>query len=105
MGEVEAADRITPSADGWDDSGLSRSEKRAWLCQLQDGKCAVCGEHTEFLLVDHDHATGLVRGLLCLACNSREGRPGGNYLDIEAYRASPPAAVLAGCGSGPIRLG
>ena len=94
MSEMEAADRITPSADGWDDSGLSQAEKRVWLHQLQDGKCAVCGEHTELLVVDHDHATGLVRGLLCWPCNIREGRPGGNYPDIEAYRTNPPAAGL-----------
>jgi integrase len=94
MSEMEAADRITPSAAGWDDSGLNRNEKRAWLYKLQDGKCAICGEHTESLLVDHDHATGLIRGLLCWRCNSREGRPGGNYLEIEAYRTNPPAAEL-----------
>jgi integrase len=94
MSEMEAADRITPSAEEWDDSGLSAAEKRAWLYQLQDGKCAVCGDHTEFLVVDHDHATGLVRGLLCWPCNIREGRPGANYLDIEAYRNNPPAADL-----------
>jgi hypothetical protein len=94
MSEMEAVDHIT-SADGWDDSGLSRAEKRARLYQLQDGKCAICGEHAELLLVDHDHATGLIRGLLCWPCNNREGRLSGNYLDIEAYRANPPAAGLA----------
>lgn len=94
MGEMEAADRIIPLVDGWDDSGLSRAEKKARLHQLQDGKCAVCGEHPESLVVDHDHATGLVRGLLCWPCNIREGRPGSNYLDIEAYRTDPPAAGL-----------
>src|SRR5262245_34143031 len=94
MSEMEAADCITSSADGWDDSGLSRAEKRARLYQLQGGRCAICGEHAESLHVDHDHATGLMRGLLCQTCNVREGRPGGSYLDIEAYRASPPAADL-----------
>lgn len=42
------------------------------LLRAQDGKCAMC----EFpppagktLHVDHDHATGAVRGLLCAGCN------------------------------------
>jgi hypothetical protein len=35
----------------------------------QGGLCAVCGMATE-LVVDHDHDTGKVRGLLCRPCNS-----------------------------------
>ena len=38
------------------------------LFQLQNGKCAVCGKEGK-LLVDHDHTTGRVRGLLCHECN------------------------------------
>lgn len=36
----------------------------------QDGKCFICGEHKEVLFVDHNHATGKVRKLLCHNCNS-----------------------------------
>lgn len=43
----------------------------------QGGCCAVCGKHqTETkkrLFVDHDHKTGLVRGLLCQKCNMALG--------------------------------
>lgn len=57
------------------------------------GHCAVCGERRSRLLVDHDHETGLVRGLLCNGCNASEGR---DYRApwFERYRENPPAARL-----------
>jgi hypothetical protein len=48
------------------------------LLESQDGTCAICGnEETgcnqhgilKFLSVDHDHTTGIIRGLLCKRCN------------------------------------
>ncbi len=44
------------------------------LRKLQDGRCAICQEYRERLLVDHDPATGFVRGLLCHSCNHALGR-------------------------------
>ena len=41
------------------------------LLAAQEHKCAICGRPPEAkqLDVDHDHATGTVRGLLCNRCN------------------------------------
>lgn len=45
------------------------------LYQVQQGQCAICRRHQTELkakfFVDHDHNTGLVRGLLCPRCNTK----------------------------------
>lgn len=57
--------------------GISGAETRAML-EAQSGGCAVCREAIRLVgeksspglaHVDHDHATGQVRGLLCRGCN------------------------------------
>lgn len=60
------------------------------------GRCAVCErKHDGALVTDHDHATGLVRGLLCRSCNTREGNVVGTAAAVfAAYRERPPAAIL-----------
>jgi len=54
--------------------GVTPEQYQAML-DGQDNRCAICLE--EFAKrphVDHDHATGKVRGLLCPNCNSMLGR-------------------------------
>lgn len=55
--------------------GLQAGEY-AQLYEFQGGTCALCRRATgasRKLSVDHDHATGLVRGLLCRPCNTMLG--------------------------------
>lgn len=42
------------------------------LVAAQDNRCAICLEAPKAnmnLCIDHDHASGLIRGLLCHGCN------------------------------------
>lgn len=51
-------------------------EDWARLFHAQGGKCAICGRQLSFdrnTHVDHSHATGRVRGLLCHSCNTSLG--------------------------------
>lgn len=46
------------------------------ILQLQNGVCAICGNHQrrQRLSIDHCHLTKKVRGLLCTRCNRNIGR-------------------------------
>jgi len=46
-----------------------------WLILQQGGVCAICRTR-KALHVDHDHATGRVRGILCFNCNREIGKFG-----------------------------
>lgn len=50
------------------DYGISLADYEAMLV-AQDDRCAICGDSGRRLSVDHDHETGVVRGLLCPNCN------------------------------------
>ena len=57
--------------------GLSMSDYEE-LLKAQGGGCAICGTtkpngNRDVFFVDHDHDTGVVRGLLCAKCNSALG--------------------------------
>jgi len=47
-------------------------EDVAKLHRTHDGRCAICSQ-VKKLVIDHDHSTGDVRGLLCDPCNKALG--------------------------------
>ena len=68
------------------------------LLAIQEGRCAICGISLEDrqIHVDHDHKTGLVRGLLCWHCNRfrvSQNRSD-NIRQVNEYLLNPPAIQL-----------
>lgn len=52
--------------------GVTIKEHNA-LYKKQDGKCATCNDELNPGVIDHNHITGEIRGLLCNSCNSALG--------------------------------
>jgi len=74
----------------------SRRERHGPLLAASGGKCNVCQRFKPAggLVIDHNHDTGLIRGVLCVRCNkvadySTEAR-------FVRYRNNPPAVGLVG---------
>ena len=63
--------------------GITAARYAAMLAE-QNGLCAICGKvegetrngKVKALAVDHDHESGRIRGLLCVACNTGLGKLG-----------------------------
>lgn len=70
------------------------------LYEGQGGACAICQRaygKSKRLAVDHDHATGDVRGLLCSPCNSMLAHARDStqfFTKAYYYLRSPPAAYI-----------
>lgn len=79
------------------------------MMESQRGTCAICRQpetvmrfgKLKLLSVDHDHATGVARGLLCQACNQGIGHLGediermeaaAQYLEMHAPKDPEPEA-------------
>lgn len=62
--------------------GVTATEYQEML-DIQEGRCAICGDKEKSrtnggrddraFFIDHDHTTGLIRGLLCHFCNAGLG--------------------------------
>jgi hypothetical protein len=72
------------------DYGLTFAQYEA-LARAQNGLCAICkkppGARTR-LYVDHCHATGVVRALLCNKCNLNVGVYEAQHRAFAAYLAT-----------------
>lgn len=68
--------------------GISLQEYHLFL-KIQESKCAICKSDdpktdAKMFCVDHDHTTGVVRGLLCKTCNSALGLLNEDFKIIQA---------------------
>ena len=68
----------------------------------QEGRCALCGGEVplRWMVADHCHDTGWVRGLLCMGCNALEAHGPRRARDLQqgtalaGYLHLPPASIL-----------
>ena len=101
--KAQAAERMRRRRERWPeatkDAWLQQRYRISWaafqaLLKEQHGVCAIChrpetkkrrhSDEVRQLAVDHDHATGLIRGLLCFACNSGVGHLGDDPQRLES---------------------
>jgi hypothetical protein len=82
--------------------GLTEDDYQRML-EAQGGRCFVCGNRPRKvrLAIDHDHETGMIRGLLCPVsrCNEVLGMYKDNvdvFRRFVAYLEEPPAPAALG---------
>jgi hypothetical protein len=62
--------------------GLSHNDYVV-MWNAQGGVCAACNISGSRLVIDHDHRTNKVRGLLCLNCNTALGMVHDNVIALQ----------------------
>lgn len=75
--------------------GITKAQRDA-LVAAQDGRCALCDEASENLVVDHCHETGVIRGMLCVRCNLGLGRFGDNVAGLKRAIAYLERGLISG---------
>lgn len=67
------------------------------MLTLKDGaECAICGK-AKFLVIDHSHQDGSLRGILCSDCNTSIGKLGDTVVGLEralSYLKNPPGVDI-----------
>lgn len=107
---AEHPERVKASVEGWrrrNPQAKKNSAKATWyrttfgltisevetLIARQRGVCAICGNAETLigtggkvreLCIDHCHATGTIRGMLCSACNGMLGYARDNLATLRA---------------------
>lgn len=69
------------------------------MARAQDGRCLICNVVRK-LCVDHCHATGIVRGLLCRTCNSMMGTVERDPGFVSRLASYADKAAKTRCGRG-----
>ena len=70
----------------WIEHGINITLEQYYALRHKQGdRCAICGDKPEYLQVDHNHSTGVVRELLCKRCN----------LGIGYFNESPAKMIAA----------
>lgn len=83
------------------DFGLDDAQYEA-LLKRQEGVCAICHRPPKKirLHIDHDHKTGVIRGLLCSWCNHKLLSGARDSIEVlrnaVAYMEAPPAIAVLG---------
>jgi Recombination endonuclease VII len=84
----------------WSQGWAKNNEAKYYaLLAHQDYGCGICGSQRKTLVVDHDHRTKQIRGLLCESCNGWLGHEidkfGREFLIAAlSYVVHPPAGWL-----------
>lgn len=78
--------------------GLDVSTVHA-LLEAQNGLCGICRKElapwpSTRTHIDHCHASGKVRGILCSSCNRYEGWMARHGEELKSYLTNPPAQNL-----------
>lgn len=100
--ELPPGSRRDRRASRWRLYGMSDDDYMAFY-DAQNGRCRAClvafDDDVYGMCVDHDHSTGIVRGLLCSPCNVGLGMFGDDPERLERaaryLRAKPPIHFVA----------